>query len=169
MGNRKSTASEIFSCATIGVSLALLAGMALGHATEQSMRPRLAANPPADPVERFSLGQNAFAMPRVKVHLAGNQPATYGPDYGHASYEIGRYERGARVLVPAEPARKVDRLRLERVQAWNDESFGPDAGLAAEPSEYAERMHQPIDVGAVIDAPEAPAPIPHIRLDGSGR
>ena len=165
MENRQRTASEIFSYATIALSLALLSGMALGHATEQSMRPRLAANPPADPVERFSLGQNAFAMPRVKVSLTGDQPAAYG----HASYEIGRYERGARVLVPAEPARKIDRLRLERLQAWNDENFGTDAGLAGEPAEYAERMHHPIDVGAVIDAPEAPAAIPHIRMDRSGR
>lgn len=166
MENREKTPTEIFSYATIALSLALLSGMALGHATEQSMQPRLAANPPADPVERFSLGQNAFAMPRVTASRTDRQPAAYGPEY--ASYEIGRYERGARVLVPAEPARKIDRLRLERLQAWNDENFGTDAGLAGEPAEYAERMHQPIDVGAVIDAPEAPAAIPHIRMDGSG-
>lgn len=164
MENREKTPAEIFSYATIALSLALLSGMALGHATEQSMHPRLATNPPADPVERFSLGQNAFAMPRVNVRLTGNQP----PAYGHASYEIGRYEKGARVLVPFEPARKIERLRLERLQAWNDESFGADAGLVDEPAEHAGAVYRPIDVGAVIDAPEAPAAIPHIRLDGNG-
>jgi hypothetical protein len=164
MENRKWTPTEIFSWATIAVSLALLSGLVLGNATEQSIHPHLAANPPIDPVERFGLGRNAFAMPAVAVNPAHRQP----PIYADASHEIGRYENGARILAPFEPARKIDRLRLERLQAWNDENFDPDAGLEDEPVEYTEGMYQPIDLGAVIDAPEAPAAIPHIRMDGSG-
>jgi len=153
MGNRKKTLMEKFSYTTIGVSLALVSGLALGHVTEQSMHGRLAAPLPADPVERYALGQNAYKMPHVPVQTSAVQPV----EYADASYEIGRYEKGARVLTPAEPARKIDRLRLERLQAWNDETFGSDGGYEEENAGYAEAQfdeHAPIDVGAVMDAPE---------------
>lgn len=153
MGNRKKTRAEIFSYMTIGVSLALMSGLALGHVTEQSMHPRLSAPPPADPVERYALGQNAYKMPHVPVQTSPARPV----EYADASYEIGRYEKGIRVLVPEEPARKIDRLRMERLQAWNDETFGPDDGGYDERAGYAETHiedYAPIDVGAVMDAPE---------------
>lgn len=156
MGNRKKTRAEIFSYMTIGVSLALMSGLALGHITEQSMHPRLSAPPPADPVERYALGQNAYKMPHVPVQTSPAQPV----EYADASYEIGRYEKGVRVLVPAEPARKIDRLRMERLQAWNDETYGADDGLDDERAGYAETHiedYAPIDVGAVMDAPETAA------------
>jgi len=153
MGNRKKTLTEIFSYTMIGVSLALVSGLALGHVTEQSMHARLSAPLPADPVERYALGQNAYEMPQVPVRTSPTEPL----EYTNANYEIGRYEKGARVLTPAEPARKIDRLRLERLQAWNDETFGSDGGYEEENAGYAGAQfdeHAPIDVGAVMDAPE---------------
>ena len=156
MGTRKKTLTEIFSYTTIGVSLAMMSGLALGHVTEQSMHPRLSATPPAAPVERFALGQNAYETSNAHIRTIRAQP----PAYTDASYEIGRYEKGARILTPSEPARKIDRLRLERLQAWNDQNFGPDAGYEEERAGYAEMGmddHQPIDVGAVMDAPESAA------------
>jgi hypothetical protein len=156
MGRQKTTLTEIFSYTTIGVSLALMSGLGLGHVTEQSMHPRLSANLPADPVERYALGQNAFAMPEVNIKMA-RAPS---PQYGEVGHQTGRYVNGARVLMPAEPARKIDRLRLERLQAWNDENFGGDAGLDDRHADYAEFNiddYAPIDVGAVQDAPESAA------------
>lgn len=169
MEKRKKTLTEIFSYTTIGVSLALMSGLALGHVTEQSMHPRLSASPPADPVERYALGQNAYEMPHVPVRTTAAPPF----QYTDASYEIGRYENGARILTPYEPARKIERLRLESLQAWNDENFGPDAGFDDEPADYAETHmddYAPIDVGAVIDAPESAAThaVQHISTDASG-
>lgn len=161
MGNRKKTRAEIFSYATIVVATGLMSGMALGHITEKSMHPRLSAAAPADPVERFGLGQNAYDTTNPPIQVARSA----SPEYADASYELGRYVNGVRVLVPYEPARKIDRVRLERLQAWNDESFGPDAGLDADNSGYAEAEtddHVPIDVGAVRDAPEMAA----MRSDG---
>ena len=156
MGNRKKTPTEIFSCAVIAVSLATMSGLALGHVTEQSMHPRLSASPPADPVDRYALGQNAYKMPHVPVHKPPAQPL----EHTDVSYEIGRYEKGARVLMPAEPARKIDRLRLEQLQVWNEQNFGIDAGRDDERAGYAEARrndYAPIDVGAVMDAPETSA------------
>lgn len=176
MGNRKNTPTEIFSYTTIAVALASMSGLALGHATEQSMHPRLSANPPPDPVERFQLGRNAYQTTNTHGNAHGKamqaRPAEYSPEYADASHEMGRYEKGARVLTPAEPARKIDRLRLERMQAWNDEYFGPDAGLDDEPVGYAEMDiddHAPIDVGAVMDAPESAAAVQTVGTDDSGR
>lgn len=156
MGTRKKTLTEKFSYTTIGVSLALMSGLALGHVTEQSMHPRLSAPPPADPVERYALGQNAYKIPHVPVQTSPAQ--TF--EFADASHEIGRYAKGARILTPAEPARKIDRLRLEQLQAWNDENFGADDGGYAQGAGYAEARrddYAPIDVGAVMDAPEAAA------------
>lgn len=156
MGNHKKTPSEIFSYATIGVSLALMSGLALGHVTRQSMHPRLSSPTSADPVERYSLGQNAYKMPDVPVRATRTQPL----EYTDASYEIGRYEKGARVLVPEEPARKTERLRLERLQTWNDENFGPDTDHDGESTGFAKvdmDDEAPIDVGAVMEAPETAA------------
>lgn len=156
MGHRKTTPTEIFSCIVIAVSLASMAGLALGHATGQSMHPRLSATAPADPVERYALGQNAYEMPHVPVRMI---PA-HTVEYTDASHEIGRYEKGARILTPAEPARKIERLRLERLQAWNDENFGGGTGLDDRDDDYAEFNiddYAPIDVGAVQDAPESAA------------
>ncbi|MEO9598934.1 hypothetical protein [Parasphingorhabdus sp.] len=102
MGNRPKTPKEIFASLTIGLSLALTAGLALGHVTQQSMHSRLSASP------------------------------------------------------PAEPARKIDRLRLERLQAWTEQSFGVDRGYDDQGLDYAEPQrddYAPIDVGAVSDAP----------------
>ena len=159
MGKRTKTPAEIFSYLTIALSVSCLSGLAMGHATERSMQARLSVSPPSDPVERYALGQNAYKTSNAAIQITRSAP----PVYTDASYEIGRYKNGARILTPAEPARKIDRLRLERLQAWNDENFGDDSGLyddgfddegtdyaAAEIDEYA-----PIDVGAVIDAPEA--------------
>ena len=123
------------------------------------MQARLSVSPPSDPVERYALGQNAYKTP----HVPGKRVRAQGADYADASYEIGRYRKGVRILTPAEPARKIDRLRLERLQAWNDENFGDDSGLYDdgfddEGTDYAEAEideYAPIDVGAVIDAPEA--------------
>lgn len=154
MGTRKRTPTEIFSWTSLAVSLAMLSGLALGHATEQSMHPRLSASLPADPVERFGLGQNAYDTRNASLSVPPAQPA----DYADASYEIGQYRNGARILIPAEPARKIERLRLERLQAWNDETFGADGGLDEHGGGYAETAsddYAPIDVGAVIDAPES--------------
>lgn len=159
MGKRKRTPAEIFSYLTIALSVSCLSGLAMGHATERSMQARLSVSPPSDPVERYALGQNAYKTP----HVPGKRVRAQGAGYADASYEIGRYRNGARILTPAEPARKVDRLRLERLQAWNDENFGDDSGLYDEGFEekgtdYAEAdidEYAPIDVGAVIDAPEA--------------
>ncbi len=153
MENQNKTLTEIFSYTTIAVSLALMSGLGLGHVTEQSMHPRLSSPPPADPVERFALGQNAYKMP----HVPGQTIPSQHPEYADASYEFGRYEKGARILTPEEPARKIERLRLERLQAWNDENFGLDTGLDEERAGYAEMErgdYAPIDVGAVMDAPE---------------
>lgn len=160
--------TEIFSYTTIGVSLALMSGLALGHVTEQSMHPRLSASPPSDPVERYALGQNAYKTSNADIKITRAQPAAYTD----ASYEIGRYEQGARILTPAEPARKIERLRLEQLQAWNDQNFGPDAGLDDERAGYAETHmddYAPIDVGAVMDAPESAATyaVQHIGTDDS--
>ncbi|MEH6789957.1 hypothetical protein [Parasphingorhabdus sp.] len=155
MGYRQTPWTEIFSCATIGLSLACLSGLALGHVTEQSMHPRLSSQAPADPVERYALGQNAFARPSVKATQA---PAA---QYADASIEIGSYQQGVRILAPEEPARKRDRLRLERLQAWNEENFGGDAGGNAGAAEHADRSvadDAPIDVGAVAAAPESMVP-----------
>ncbi len=156
MGSQKQTRTEIFAYMVIALSLAFLSGLALGEVTRQSMHARLSVPPPADPVERYALGQNAYAMPQVPVRTSPAQPA----QYADARYEIGRYEKGARVLVPEEPARKTDRLLLERLQAWNDESFGPDDGGYNEGAGYAGTQqddYAPIDVGAVMDAPETAA------------
>jgi hypothetical protein len=97
-------------------------------------------------------------MPTRCLMSPSTGPPSQSPEYADASYEIGRYENGARILTPEEPARKIERLRLERLQAWNDENFGSDTGIdedraglvRAEPDDYA-----PIDVGAVMDAPES--------------
>ncbi|MEH6660426.1 MAG: hypothetical protein V7679_02155 [Parasphingorhabdus sp.] len=156
MGTRKKTLMEKFSYTTIGVSLALMSGLALGHVTEQSMHARLSAPLPADPVERYALGQNAYKMPHVPVQTSPAQHV----EYADASYEIGRYEKGARILTPEEPARKIDRLRMERLQAWNDENFGAADGGYDERAGYPETRrddYAPIDVGAVMDAPETAA------------
>ena len=156
MVTRKKTLTEKFSYTTIGVSLALMSGLALGHVTEQSMHPRLSAPPPSDPVERYALGQNAYKMPHVPVQTSPAQPV----EFADASHEIGRYAKGARILTPAEPARKIDRLRLERLQAWNDENFGADGANYGERAGYGETYrddYAPIDVGAVMEAPEAVA------------
>ena len=75
------------------------------------------------------------------------------PEFADASHEIGRYEKGARVLAPQEPARKIERLRLERLLAWNDEKLGPRDDRADQAETLADD-HAPIDVGAVMDAPE---------------
>ena len=149
MESPETTLTEIFSYTTIGLSLALMSGLALGHVTEQSMHPRLSTPPPADPVERYALGQNAYRMPHVPARMTRTPP----PEHADASYEIGRYEKGARVLAPQEPARKIERLRLERLLAWNDEKLGPRDGRADQAETLADD-HAPIDVGAVMDAPE---------------
>jgi|GEM_PF-992327 len=152
MRNRKKTPTEIFSWTVIGLSLALLSGMGLGDLTRQSMHARLSASPPADPVERYALGQNAYKTPRITARTTSAQPA----DYADASYEIGRYKNGARILMPEEPARKADRLRMERLQDWNEQSFGQT--LDDEPVDYAaldSADYAPIDVGAVMPAPES--------------
>ena len=166
MGNRNKTPTEIFSTALIAVSLACLSGLGLGHATEQSMRARLSANPPADPVERYALGQNAYKAPRIH-HKAVEEQA---PQYADASYEIGRYEKGTRILMPEEPARKIDRLRLERLQAWNEQNFGSGGGLDEQGADHATvDDYAPIDVGAVMAAPESAAQprLQQIAMDGS--
>ena len=138
---------------TITVSLALLAGLALGHATEQSMNARLSANVPLDPVERFGLGQNAFATANAKIpHISSPVLA-----YAEVDDEAGRYVNGARVLTPFEPARKIERLRLERVQDWSDENFDTDIEFRDDDQSDADdgfADYQPIDVGAVEAAPE---------------
>tara|TARA_R110002126_G_scaffold44671_7_gene127079 strand:+ start:11704 stop:12282 length:579 start_codon:yes stop_codon:yes gene_type:complete len=152
MRNRKKTPTEIFSGTVIGLSLALLSGMGLGDLTRQSMHARLSASPPADPVERYALGQNAYKTPRITARKANAQSA----DYADASYEIGRYENGARILMPEEPARRADRLRMERLQDWNEQSFGQT--LDDEPLDYAaldSADYAPIDVGAVMPVPES--------------
>ncbi len=167
MENRTKTPTEIFSHAVIAVSLACLSGLGLGHATEQSMHARLSANPPADPVERYALGQNAYKTSNAPIRTA---PAP-APEYSDASYEIGRYANGARILTPEEPARKIDRLRMERLQAWNDENFGSDAGLDKQGADHAKTDdYAPIDVGAVMAAPESAARprVQQIAMDGSG-
>ncbi|NRD89710.1 hypothetical protein C8024_09975 [Sphingopyxis sp. BSNA05] len=130
-----------------------MAGMALGDLTRQAMHARLSVPPPVDPVERYALGQNAYEMPHVRTRTSPAQPA----QYNDAGYEIGRYENGARILVPEEPARKRDRLRMERLQAWNDENFGAESGYENDSIGYAGTRQDdgaPIDVGAVMDAPE---------------
>ena len=149
MESPETTLTEIFSYTTIGLSLALMSGLALGHVTEQSMHPRLSTPPPADPVERYALGQNAYKMPHIPARMTRTPP----PEYADASHEIGRYEKGARVLAPQEPARKIERLRLERLLAWNEENFGRGDGRADQAETLADD-HAPIDVGAVMDAPE---------------
>ncbi len=154
MAHRKKTRTDVFSYTTIVVSMALMSGLALGHVTEKSMNPRLSAEPPADPVERFGLGQNAYETTNVYSEPVRAE----GPEYADASYEIGRYVNGARVLAPFEPARKIDRIRLERLQAWNDENFGSAANLDNGSFGYAEsdfEDYEPIDVGAVADSRES--------------
>lgn len=151
MGNRKKTPAEIFSWASIAVSLTLLSGMAMGHVTRDSMHARLFATPPADPVERYALGQNAYKRPHVR------RQAVRPPQYADAGHEIGRYRNGVRLLAPAEPARKSDRRRLERLQDWNEQSFGGDRdGQPVDHAELDRVEHAPIDVGAVMEAPESP-------------
>lgn len=167
MGNRKKTPSEILSYSMIAVFLASISGLTLGHATEQSMHARLSANPPPDPVERFQLGRNAYQT----TYSHGKATPTRPAEYADASHELGRYEKGARVLIPAEPARNIERLRLERLEAWNDENFGPDADLDDEPVGHAETDlddHAPIDVGAVIDAAESAVAVQPVGTDDSG-
>ena len=151
----------------IAVSLACMAGLGMGHATEQSMHARLSANPPADPVERYALGQNAYKTSNAPIKMA---PAP-APEYTDASFEIGRYANGARILTPEESARKIDRLRMERLQAWNEQNFGGDSGVDNEGSEYAERDdYAPIDVGAVMAAPESAArpAVQQLAMNSSG-
>lgn len=152
MGIGKKTPAEIFSCAVIGLSLACLSGLGLGHATEKSMYARLSATPPADPVERYALGQNAYKKPYVSRKAVPAQ----APQYADASFDIGRYEKGVRILAPEEPARKIERLRREKLQDWNEENFGSGRDKG---SGYAEMNmdYQPIDVGAVMEAPDSPA------------
>lgn len=155
----------------IAVFLASISGLTLGHATEQSMHDRLSANPPHDPVERFQLGRNAYQTTYSYGKATPASPAQYAPGYADASHEMGRYEKGARVLTPAEPARNIERLRLERMETWNDEYFGPDTDLADEPVDHAEMDmddHPPIDVGAVMAAPESTVSVPHVGMDGGG-
>ena len=166
MGNRKKTPAEMFSWTTIAVSLALVSGMAMGHVTEQSMHARLSASPPADPVERYALGQNAYDTTNPPLRTARVQQG----DYADAGYEIGRYENGARILMPAEPARKIERVRLERLQDWNEQSFG--ATVDDDPVEYAgidRDDYPPIDVGAVTEAAESEArhAVRHVNADRS--
>lgn len=154
MDSRKNRPVEIFSKSAIALSLALISGMAMGHITEQSMHARLSATPPADPVDRYALGQNAYNTPRIPARTVRAQHA----DLADASYEVGRYRNGTRILAPAEPARKIERMRLERLQDWNEENFGDDSGRNDEAIDYAASdNYAPIDVGAVIDAPEATA------------
>ena len=154
MGIGKKTPAEIFSWTTIAVSLGLLSGMAMGDVTRESMHARLSATPPADPVERYALGQNAYDRTSARLATIPAQPT----QYANAGYEIGRYKNGTRILAPAEPARKSDRLRLERLQDWNEQSFGE--AIDEEPVDYAEldeADQAPINVGAVMEAPESPA------------
>lgn len=152
MGIRKKTPAEIFSWTTIAVSLGLLSGMAMGDVTRESMHARLSATPPADPVERYALGQNAYKKPYVSRKAVPAQ----APQYADASFDIGRYEKGVRILAPEEPARKIERLRREKLQDWNEENFGSGRDKG---SGYAEMNmdYQPIDVGAVMEAPDSPA------------
>ena len=153
MGNQRKNLINTFSYATIVVSMASMSGLALGYVTEKSMHPRLSAAPPSDPVDRFGLGQNAYQT--ANVNIAPTRAES--PGYADASYEIGRYINGARVLAPFEPARKAERLRLERLQAWNDQNFGDNVDLNDEDLHYAVMIsedHQPIDVGAVKESPE---------------
>ncbi|AMO72861.1 hypothetical protein [Sphingorhabdus sp. M41] len=154
MGSRKETLTGIFSYTAIGVSLALMSGLALGHVTKQSMHPRLSAQLPLDPVERYALGQNAYKTSNVAIKSTQARPSAFTD----GSYEIGRYEKGSRILIPAEPARKIERLRLERLQDWNDRNFGSDPGVDDTYAGYTEdEDYAPIDVGAVMDAPETAA------------
>ena len=58
--------------------------------------------------------------------------------------------------MPEEPARRADRLRMERLQDWNEQSFGQT--LDDEPLDYAaldSADYAPIDVGAVMPVPES--------------
>tara|TARA_R110002033_G_scaffold5582_19_gene23823 strand:- start:1789 stop:2331 length:543 start_codon:yes stop_codon:yes gene_type:complete len=161
MGNRKRTPAEIISWATIALSLATMSGLALGHDTGQTMHPRLSAKPSLDPIERYALGQNAYERTHIPSQTRSAEPFKYAD----TSHEIGRYKNGVRLLVPAEPARKIERLRLERLQAWNEDNFGSDTGLDEGDSRLAKRdMNDdvPIDVGAVRDAPEMAA----MQVDG---
>lgn len=153
MGNLSKNLINTFSYATIVVSMASMSGLALGYVTEKSMHPRLSAAPASDPVDRFGLGQNAYQT--ANVNIAPTRAES--PEYADASYEIGKYSNGARILAPFEPARKADRLRLERLQAWNDQNLGDDVDLNDEHLGYAvmnSEDHQPIDVGAVKESPE---------------
>ncbi|WP_417621076.1 hypothetical protein [Parasphingorhabdus sp.] len=158
MGNRKETLTDFFSYTTIAVSVAVMSGLALGHVTEQSMHPRLSVPPPADPVERYALGQNAYQTRRTHVGPVRAQGRGYTAEYRAASYEIGRYEKGARILMPEEPARKIERTRLEKLQAWNEQNFGSDEHRNDEhvgDGAMDRKDYQPIDVGAVMAAPES--------------
>lgn len=150
MGKRKIIPTDILAYSAVAILVALGSGMVLGHVTEESMTPRLSANLPPDPVERFGLGQNAFETdtPHIVPVRSETRP------YAEANHIVGRRVNGARVLVPFEPARKVDRMRLEGLQSWNEESFGDGSGAgdgfaSVDDDEFA--GHEPIDVGAVED------------------
>ena len=153
MGNQRKNLINSFSYATVVVSMASMSGLALGYVTEKSMHPRLSAAPPSDPVDRFGLGQNAYQTANVNIAPTHAE----SPVYADTSYEIGKYSNGARILAPFEPARKAERLRLERLQAWNDQNFGNEVNLNDEDLGYAvmnSEDHQPIDVGAVKESHE---------------
>jgi len=103
------------------LAVGIVAGSAVSSTTMDRVRDKLSAPLPADPVERYQLGFNAFDNPGPKFELANSSAPR---DYSSLNYEYGKVRGGKRMLVPGEPARKKDRLALVRDTQFEQEYYG---------------------------------------------
>ncbi|VAV87959.1 hypothetical protein MNBD_ALPHA04-221 [hydrothermal vent metagenome] len=106
------------------IAIGALGGLLLGN----EMKAEIAAvdvsppPPPSDPVERFELGQNSYASPKVKKR------PSYSAAGKNQNLEYGKKKNGKRVLVVGESALKKERQQSEQdqrdIDKWHDEYFG---------------------------------------------
>ncbi len=105
------------------IAIGALGGLLLGNEMKAEISSvNISPPPPGDPVERFELGQNSYAPPKVKKRPSYS---TVGEDQ---NFEYGRMKNGKRVLVAGESALKKERQQTEQEQSdiekWHDEYFG---------------------------------------------
>lgn len=105
---------------TIAISLSCLSGLAIGSDVVDNMEWPQVMNTPATAVDRDWLGRNAFRTAEVRVQ---SSRVTHQNAAINQNDEIGRTINGVRQLVPHEPGRKVERLRLEEQEKWYAETF----------------------------------------------
>ncbi len=104
------------------IGIGALGGLLLGNEMSAEINNAETATPPADdPVERFELGQNAYAPPKVK------RRPSYSGAGDNQNFEYGKMKNGKRVLAVGESALKKERQQTEQDQndldKWHEDYF----------------------------------------------